>query len=62
MGPVVQVFTTVHDNQTEMVMMIYQGANPVASSNKLLGQFQLLRLAPAPVGVPRVKVKTFKNQ
>ena len=51
-----QVFTTVRYGQTEMCMMIYQGSNPVASRNKLLGQIQLLGLTPAPVGVPRVKV------
>ena len=51
-----QVFTTVHNGQTEMCMMIYQGSSSVASRNKLLGQFQMLGLAPAPVGIPRVKV------
>lgn len=37
--------------------MIYEGSNPVASRNKLLGQFQLINVPPAPVGVPRVKVQ-----
>lgn len=51
-----QTFTTVRDDQTEMCLMIYEGSFPKASKNRLLGQFQLVNIPPAPVGVPRVQV------
>ena len=53
---VAQTFTTIKDNQEEMCLMIYQGSSPVASQNRLLGQFQLVKLPPAPARVPRVQV------
>ena len=52
-----QTFTTVHDGQTEMSFMIYEGSNPVASENRLLGQFKLAQVPPAPFGLPKVKVR-----
>ena len=55
----VQTFTTVHNSQSEMCMMIYEGSKPVASQNCLLGQFKLERVPAAPVGVPKVKVHSY---
>ncbi len=54
-----QIFTTVHPGQTEVCLMLYQGESPVASRNKLMGQFHLVGLPPAPVGVPKVEVGFF---
>ena len=36
--------------------MLYQGESPVASRNKLMGQFHLVGLPPAPVGEPQIEV------
>ena len=41
--------------------MIYEGSNPVASQNRLLGQFQLVKLPPAPARVPRVQVNNLQR-
>ncbi|KAK9814132.1 hypothetical protein WJX72_001080 [[Myrmecia] bisecta] len=51
-----QIFTTVHPNQAEMCMLIYQGDNPQASRNQLLGQFQLTGLPPGHVGAAQIEV------
>ena len=51
-----QTFTTVRDGQREMCVMVYEGSNPTASKNKLLGQFQLVNIPLAAVGEPKLKV------
>lgn len=53
---VLQIFTTVHDGQTELCVLIYQGESNKASKNRLLGQFQLINIPPAPYGVPQIEV------
>lgn len=57
----VQVFTTVHPGQSEVSLIIYQGESQVASRNKQLGQFHLVGLPEAPVGVPQVEVQDFSS-
>lgn len=52
----VQVFTTVHPGQSNVALMLYQGESQVASRNKQLGQFHLVGLPQAPVGVPQIEV------
>ncbi len=37
--------------------MLYQGESPVASRNKLMGQFHLVGLPPAPIGEPQIEVR-----
>ena len=54
-----QIFTTVHPGQRDVCLMLYQGESPVASRNKLMGQFHLVGLPPAPVGVPQIEVCPF---
>jgi hypothetical protein len=51
-----QVFTTVHAGQLEVCFLVFQGEAPLASSNQLLGQFQLGPLPPAPAGSLRIQV------
>ena len=52
----VQVFTTVHPGQREVCLMLYRGESQVASRNKQLGQFHLVGLPEAPIGVPQIEV------
>ena len=52
-----QVFTTVHPGQADVGLLLYQGDAHVASRNRLLGQFHLVGLPPAPVGVPQIEVR-----
>lgn len=51
-----QVFSTAADNQTAVTIRVYQGEREMASDNKLLGQFNLEGIPPAPRGVPQVEV------
>ncbi|GAU92145.1 HSP70-2 [Ramazzottius varieornatus] len=51
-----QVFSTAADGQTQVEIKVYQGEREMASGNKLLGQFQLVGIPPAPRGVPQVEV------
>ena len=51
-----QVFSTAEDNQGAVTVHVLQGEREVASANKLLGQFDLLGLPPAPRGVPQIEV------
>ena len=51
-----QVFTTVHPGQREVCLMLYRGESQVASRNKQLGQFHLVGLPEAPIGVPQIEV------
>lgn len=51
-----ETFTTFENNQTDVTIKIVQGERPVASENKLLGQFNLTGIRPAPRGVPQIEV------
>jgi len=51
-----QVFSTADDNQTAVTIKVYQGEREMAADNKLLGQFDLVGLPPAPRGMPQVEV------
>lgn len=51
-----QVFSTAADNQTAVTISVYQGEREMASENKLLGQFNLEGIPPAPRGVPQIEV------
>ncbi len=51
-----QVFSTAADNQTSVTIRVLQGEREMASDNKLLGQFDLSGIPPAPRGVPQVEV------
>merc|ERR1711871_209516 len=51
-----QVFSTAADNQSQVEIKVLQGEREMAADNKLLGQFNLVGLPPAPRGVPQVEV------
>ncbi|MDR0520706.1 MAG: molecular chaperone DnaK [Planctomycetaceae bacterium] len=51
-----QVFSTADDNQTAVTIKVYQGEREIAAHNRLLGQFNLEGLPPAPRGVPQIEV------
>merc|ERR1711957_746929 len=51
-----QVFSTAADNQTVVGIKVFQGEREMAADNKLLGQFDLVGLPPAPRGVPQIEV------
>jgi len=51
-----QVFSTAADNQTAVTIRVFQGEREMAANNKLLGQFDLIGIPPAPRGVPQVEV------
>src|ERR1700728_3568835 len=51
-----QVFSTAEDGQTAVTIRVFQGEREMAADNKLLGQFDLVGLPPAPRGVPQVEV------
>jgi len=51
-----QIFSTAEDNQTAVTIRVFQGEREMAADNKLLGQFDLVGLPPAPRGVPQVEV------
>ncbi len=50
------VFSTAEDNQTAVTIRVFQGEREMAADNKLLGQFDLMGIPPAPRGVPQVEV------
>lgn len=52
-----QIFSTATDNQTSVEIKVYQGERPMARDNKLLGNFILSGIPPAPRGVPQIEVK-----
>jgi molecular chaperone DnaK len=52
-----QVFSTADDNQTAVTVKVYQGERQMAADNRLLGQFNLEGIPPAPRGMPQVEVK-----
>jgi chaperone protein DnaK len=51
-----QIFTTAADGQTSVDIKVYQGEREIAAHNKLLGNFQLTGIPPAPRGVPQIEV------
>ena len=51
-----QVFSTASDNQTAVTIRVFQGEREMAADNKLLGQFDLVGIPPAPRGMPQVEV------
>ncbi|XP_060527131.1 heat shock 70 kDa protein cognate 5 [Cylas formicarius] len=51
-----QVFSTAADGQTQVEIKVHQGEREMASDNKLLGQFSLVGIPPAPRGVPQIEV------
>ncbi|KRY79101.1 Stress-70 protein, mitochondrial, partial [Trichinella pseudospiralis] len=51
-----QVFSTAADGQTQVEIKVFQGEREMASHNKLLGQFSLVGIPPAPRGVPQIEV------
>jgi len=51
-----QVFSTAEDNQNAVTIRVSQGEREMAADNKLLGQFDLVGLPPAPRGIPQIEV------
>ncbi|GMR49739.1 hypothetical protein PMAYCL1PPCAC_19934, partial [Pristionchus mayeri] len=51
-----QVFSTAADGQTQVQIKVHQGEREMAGDNKLLGQFSLIGIPPAPRGVPQIEV------
>lgn len=51
-----QIFSTAADGQTSVDIKVYQGEREIAAYNKLLGNFQLTGIPPAPRGVPQIEV------
>src|SRR6516162_142502 len=51
-----KVYSTAEDNQNAVTIRVFQGEREMASDNKLLGQFDLVGLPPAPRGVPQIEV------
>jgi molecular chaperone DnaK len=51
-----QVFSTAEDGQTAVTIRVFQGEREMAADNKLLGQFDLVGIPPAPRGVPQIEV------
>ncbi|MCP5367291.1 MAG: molecular chaperone DnaK [Hyphomicrobiales bacterium] len=51
-----QVFSTAEDNQHAVTIRVFQGEREMAADNKLLGQFDLVGIPPAPRGVPQIEV------
>ena len=51
-----QTFSTADDNQSAVTIRVFQGERPMAADNKMLGQFDLVGIPPAPRGVPQVEV------
>ena len=51
-----QVFSTAEDNQSAVTIRVFQGEREMATDNKLLGQFDLVGIPPAPRGTPQIEV------
>jgi molecular chaperone DnaK len=51
-----QVFSTAEDNQNAVTIRVFQGEREMAADNKLLGQFDLVGIPPAPRGLPQIEV------
>ena len=51
-----QTFSTADDNQSAVTIRVFQGERPMAHDNKVLGQFDLMGIPPAPRGMPQIEV------
>ncbi len=51
-----QTFSTAEDNQSAVTIRVFQGEREMAADNKMLGQFDLVGIPPAPRGVPQIEV------
>jgi len=51
-----EIFSTASDSQTQVEIMVYQGERAMARDNRLLGQFGLVGIPPAPRGIPQIEV------
>ncbi|QFU17570.1 molecular chaperone DnaK [Microvirga thermotolerans] len=51
-----QIFSTAEDNQSAVTIRVFQGEREMAADNKLLGQFDLMGIPPAPRGMPQIEV------
>ncbi len=51
-----QIFSTAEDNQNAVTIRVFQGEREMASDNKILGQFNLEEIPPAPRGLPQIEV------
>ena len=51
-----QIFSTAEDNQNAVTIRVFQGEREMAADNKMLGQFDLMGIPPAPRGVPQIEV------
>ena len=51
-----QVFSTAEDNQNAVTIRVFQGEREMAADNKMLGQFDLMGIPPAPRGTPQIEV------
>ena len=51
-----QIFSTAQDNQSAVTIRVFQGEREMAANNKLLGQFDLVGIPPAPRGIPQIEV------
>ena len=51
-----QIFSTAEDNQSAVTIRVFQGEREMAADNKLLGQFNLENIPPAPRGIPQIEV------
>ena len=51
-----QIFSTAEDNQSAVTIRVFQGEREMAADNKLLGQFNLEQIPPAPRGMPQIEV------
>ncbi len=51
-----QIFSTAEDNQNAVTLRVFQGEREMAADNKLLGQFNLEQIPPAPRGLPQIEV------
>ena len=51
-----QIFSTADDNQSAVTIRVFQGERPMAADNKMLGQFDLIGIPPAPRGMPQIEV------
>ncbi|MEK6953229.1 MAG: Hsp70 family protein, partial [Nanoarchaeota archaeon] len=51
-----KIFSTADDNQSAVTIRVFQGERAMAEDNKLLGQFDLIGIPPAPRGIPQIEV------
>lgn len=53
---ITQVFSTAVDNQSTIIIEVFEGNEPTARDNYVLGEFELTGIPPAPQGVPQIEV------